>query len=237
MKPAPRAHGHLPLLPPSRSFDEAALSHLTGTIGENLNLAWGGKSRRKKRKREVAGMVTASASASTVATENRSRKRKRFLPRGVSAKGSLPPNIQVATSSEQEPENDANSMLLGEIMALGGDEGDLALVGNIDSDLDDDVSVPRQVDGALRSELEAYAAELGLKDAGSYLSDDESETDFSGPANSGLAEEDAGIVTPLQSPGSYEKLVSHCLCFAPRSLLTSKLRCSNQDQIGTAPIL
>jgi len=142
-------------------FDEAALSQLTSTIDKTLSTLDGQSappppaSKRKRTRGEDD-----EPSPKRVQTQSTSPgKRKR--------------------TAEQQSKSVSRSALLEEILALGGDEDDLDLVANLDSDNEDGggqksaPSADAVADESLRDELAKFASSLGFHN----LPQDDADTD------------------------------------------------------------
>lgn len=189
MKRSNRTNGPQP--PSRRDFDKAALSNLTRNIDKKLNQASSGSESQKKRKHGRA--------QGEPPQDGPQKNRKRPRP-GADARD---PVLSKKTSE------DPKATLLNEILALSGDEQDLELVGDIDSEIDEvQNDEPPQADKTLRSELAVYAAELGLNDAEPEPADDESE-DAEDVARNGYSESDGEDIESGLPPGAHKKLVSH----------------------------
>jgi ribosome biogenesis protein MAK21 len=108
-----------------------------------------GKPQRNNNKKRKHDTDTKSGSST-------SSKRKRAEP--GEEDGDLPGNANGGSHS-------TNEHLLEEIRALGGDEEDLALVGDIDSDSEHEggADTHEPVDAALQAELQALATQLGFQ--------------------------------------------------------------------------
>jgi ribosome biogenesis protein MAK21 len=108
----------------------------------------------------------------------------------------------------------ASSTLLDEIRALGGDESDLELVANIDSDAEDrqrpagKSSTDAEVDEAFKNELTNFASSLGFHNLqrGDDVATDESAEDTStsdiSPENDASAPEESPKATVPGKPVS-----------------------------------
>lgn len=131
-----------------RGFDENALTQLTSKIDKNL----GAKDNKRK-------------NPPTTASGNQHQKRQRGSDE---------------ISSERDPKRkskDNRDELLEEIRALGGDERDLELIQDIDSEDDEYVKDSKKpIDKSLKDELAKFSKELGFADlAPVEASDDEVE--------------------------------------------------------------
>lgn len=140
-----RAGGDMP------TFNDTALSSLRAKIEQNL-AKQKDKERPGKRKRQD-GPAAKGPELKKRQTESR--------PRGGDAKGrpqQLPP--------ARPPHKGRSAALLKEIRELGGDEKDMELIGNIESDSDEEVQVTRgteeEPDQAFKNELAEFASALGF---------------------------------------------------------------------------
>ncbi|KAK2021496.1 CBF/Mak21 family protein [Colletotrichum zoysiae] len=139
----------------SEQLDEQSLSNLTANIEKTLSrpTAGGGAKKHKKRKHSD------ESSASPHQRKKPAQARERFTNDGREALNK-PKGRHRGTLSRDD--------LLEEIRALGGDEEDLKLIGEIDSDQEDAAGEASSgsngvVDGKLKNELAAFAAQLGLQ--------------------------------------------------------------------------
>ncbi|KAJ3947494.1 RNA-binding ribosome biosynthesis protein mak21 [Colletotrichum tropicale] len=132
-------------------LNEQSLTALTAKIDKNLGTKPndGSNTTNKKRKHASDG-----PSASP-------RQRKKLSP------GSQEPRRAVSTNSKTSKSDSlSREALLEEIRALGGDEEDLQLIGDVDSDQEDTNGAEGSsiaVDSKLQGELAAFAAQLGLQ--------------------------------------------------------------------------
>ncbi|KAK1952072.1 CBF/Mak21 family protein [Colletotrichum sublineola] len=139
----------------SEQLDEQSLSNLTAKIEKTLSkpITDGDPKKNKKRKHSD------ESSASPHQRKKPAQVRERFTNDGREAPNK-PKGRHGGTLSRDD--------LLEEIRALGGDEEDLKLIGEIDSDQEDAAGEASSgsneiVDGKLRNELAAFAAQLGLQ--------------------------------------------------------------------------
>lgn len=155
------------------AFDENALAALTSKIDKTLGGFAEQATTKRKRQRE--------------ADDEPDSKRR-----------------QTKTQKEQKTEGkDKHSVLLDEILALGGDEADLELVANLDSDNEDSSGGPKpkseqeaSVDESLRNELAQFASALGFHklraEVEDAATDEEDEVEDAKNEGSGLDDEDDG---------------------------------------------
>ncbi|KAI0525787.1 CBF/Mak21 family-domain-containing protein [Xylaria bambusicola] len=173
------------------TFDEAALSKLTARLDSKLAEAKrpDHKSSKGKRKLDQSADV-ASPPAKKRNHKGRPDQSNKAKPNGKSLSNPVKPNFQSRDrpSKPQDrkhngPQRDDPNFLLDEIKALGGDEDDFALVGDIDSDEEavNNQTSSKSADKKLRDELATFAAGLGFdqvqQDAGSEQSDAEGDYD------------------------------------------------------------
>ncbi|KAK3397696.1 CBF/Mak21 family-domain-containing protein [Sordaria brevicollis] len=132
------------------AFDEAALAQLTEKIDKTLAGASTDQHSSPKRKRP------------NTAAEDRDAKRHQKTLVGTK-------DGQQNRSRKDQPHNTTKDVLLEEILALGGDEDDLELVANIDSDSEDgpgtkSESAPeKSLDKSFQDELAKFALSLGFQ--------------------------------------------------------------------------
>ncbi|KAL2015942.1 hypothetical protein VTK56DRAFT_4514 [Thermocarpiscus australiensis] len=153
------------------AFDESALAQLTSRIDKALADSDQQAPAKRKRKRNSDGGPD-------------SKKRQISSPGANSQR------------NPGEGRNNKQSTLLDEILALGGDEADLELVANIDSD-NEDSEAPRQraspetsIDKSLREELAQFASSLGFHKLREQEDADTEESDAGEDAASSSSEED-----------------------------------------------
>jgi ribosome biogenesis protein MAK21 len=152
------------------SFDEAALSSLTNKIeagfrtaavskahpqpdGDSVNLKLSGASIKGPQKIKEHGKRTENG-------------KKRDAEGNVkqSVNGSLS-NRKIAKDRRKDGKTDDSSILLQEILALGGTEEDMELVAGADSDEEDDKGgsdQPAAVDSKFTKELSKFVSGLGI---------------------------------------------------------------------------
>ena len=143
-----------------KSFDENALSQLTSKIDQSLNTGGGNDHKRKK--------------PPTNESANQDRKRQRNSSNGPA------PKSAVKGDKGEKSDKAEIAALLEEIRALGGDEKDLELIQDIDSDDEDLVkdTSKQPVDKGLKAELAALSKELGFAEyQPSEASDDDDDQD------------------------------------------------------------
>ncbi|KAI0484742.1 CBF-domain-containing protein [Xylariaceae sp. FL0804] len=172
------------------SFDDAALSKLTAKIESKLGgsdksqgktakgkpkldptadaaqlppakkLGGSDKSQGKTAKGKRKLDPTADA-AQPPPSKKRSQEGKKRVEKG----GKGPDSTKKPNGSKQAPHADGSNNLLDEIKALGGDEEDYKLIGDIDSE-DESLDAPKGKGGAdkgLQAELAKFAAGLGFE--------------------------------------------------------------------------
>lgn len=141
-----------------KTFDEGALASLTAKIENKL----GGQ----------ADTVYSKKEAMPNHDQGAGKRKRQDGPATDGAKG--PKSKKRHTAGGDKPAKPAkqtktpSATLLEEIRALGGDEDDLELVANLDSDAEEGGSMPKpkdsdEVDDAFKSELAKFAASLGLE--------------------------------------------------------------------------
>lgn len=163
------------------TFDEAALAKLTSKIDKTLGGSEKQETTKRKRQRD-----------SDDAPDSKRRQTK--------------PHEQ----QKQGGRSDKRTVLLDEILALGGDKEDLELVANLESDNEDGdapKSKPAAADGslddALRQELAKFASSLGFQ----KLRDDEEDpnTDDSEPEDEDVKGGEAELDTEEEGEGEDEQ--------------------------------
>lgn len=132
--------------PKAPKFDEKALSQLTSKLDDSLPKA-----------------------ANDFDEQPRAGKRKRQDDHEKTAK----PKKRV--SDVQDGDKDKNALLLADIKALGGDEGDLDLVTGIDSDAEEGAEKIDElpIDVKFQKELAMFASGLGFEQVLAELDDEE----------------------------------------------------------------
>ncbi|KAI0430420.1 CBF/Mak21 family-domain-containing protein [Xylaria sp. FL1042] len=182
------------------TFDEAALSKLTATLDTKLAEAKKSDLKNHKGKRKLDHSADiAPPPAKKRNQQSRPNQSPQSKPNGkpngkLNGKPHTKPNTQSKdrpSKPQNKPQNknqktsqrdDAN-FLLDEIKALGGDEDDYKLIGDIDSDDEavNNQTESKDVDKRLREELASFAAGLGFdqveQDAASEESDAEADQD------------------------------------------------------------
>jgi hypothetical protein len=133
--------------PRSSGFNEAALQDLTAKITDNLDRSMKASHAQPKRKQDDGPAMS---------QKKKSRRLDENRPARVEREGLL--------KTDQTAKSPTQGALLSEIIALGGDEKDLELVRDVDSDAEGDHNDSHSVETVLglRTELEAFAAKLGL---------------------------------------------------------------------------
>lgn len=135
----------------SAAFDQAALNKLTGKIDQDLSRSSEPSAGKGKRKRHDA------------VTPGPKPKKRQLNEEGR--------NSEEKSSQSKKPRPGAitRDALLEEIRALGGDEDDLELIANVDSDADEESQVKpkpgaeNQIDSKLKRELAKFASSLGFQ--------------------------------------------------------------------------
>ncbi|KAK2002872.1 CBF/Mak21 family protein [Colletotrichum falcatum] len=193
-KPKPQSIGKVH---PSEQLDEQSLSSLTAKIEKTLNRpSTGGDAKRNKKRKH-----SDESSASPQQRKKPAQPRGRFINDGQQA-ANKPKGRHGGTLSRDD--------LLEEIRALGGDEEDLKLIEEIDSDQEYAAGETSSrssevVDGKLKNELAAFAAQLGLQQyhEEATASDDDEHDDVDEDSqldrgNSFSKVDDANFVPPPQ---------------------------------------
>ncbi|KAH8662923.1 CBF/Mak21 family-domain-containing protein [Tricladium varicosporioides] len=150
------------------SFDDQALSALTAKIEQGLangktpeKVADAPNKKEKKRKSENRPNVPQQQSKANESEPARGTKRDssgNAKMNGKTKGQNKKESMKIATS------DDARSILLQEILALGGTEEDLDLVANATSDEEDNTTTSTpQLDKALQKELAKFVAGLGIE--------------------------------------------------------------------------
>lgn len=143
--------------PQPKTFDASALASLTAKIENKL----GADNKPAESKKE----------APKPSNNEQGGKRKRDDGPAATEGVKVPRNKRRATQEipPQPKTKTPSATLLAEIKALGGDEDDLELVADLDSDAEEGGGAPKtkdadDVDDAFKSELAKFAASLGLED-------------------------------------------------------------------------
>ncbi|KAH8645483.1 CBF/Mak21 family-domain-containing protein [Xylariales sp. PMI_506] len=148
------------------AFDDAALASLTSKIDKKLSEK--GKDKKKPQ-----------SQASPQAKPNLKRKRQEDKTEQVTKKRNDPPKRETNGQHKKQNKHDKKAskpasngaissdvnVLLEEIKALGGDEKDLELVGDIESEDETfgDASNTTQLDKSFQAELAKFASALGFE--------------------------------------------------------------------------
>ncbi len=160
-------------------FDEAALAKLTTKIDKSLPAKPDG-ALPQKRKRPQGGEDGSSVKRRQVQQDDtKYQQGQRERGAGKPAKGS--PHV-----------------LLDEILALGGDEGDYQLVAGVDSGDEEEqfvASTDTNLDDSFRNELAKLASELGFRD---LKNEDDSDTDASEESDESPYEDAADDEEPAE---------------------------------------
>ncbi|KAK5628477.1 hypothetical protein RRF57_004192 [Xylaria bambusicola] len=187
------------------TFDEAALSKLTAKLDSKLAEAKKPDHKNSKGKRKLDQSAdVASPPAKKRNQQGRDDPSHRAKSNGhLFSKPAKPDSQSRGRPSkpqdrkQNDPQRDDPNFLLDEIKALGGDEDDFALVGDIDSD---DEAVNNQIssksaDKKLRDELATFAAGLGFdqvqQDSANEESDGEDGEDGESASGNGENGEEA----------------------------------------------
>lgn len=184
------------------SFDEAALSKLTAKLDSKLAEAKKSDNKSSKGKRKLDQSTdVASPPAKKRNQQGKPDRSHNAKPNGKSYSKPAKPNSQSRVRPPQPQDrkqngsqrNDAN-VLLDEIKALGGDEDDYALVGDVDSDDEaiNNQTTSKSADKKLRDELANFAAGLGFDQVQQDLAGEESDAQSDGDSNSASGNEDDG---------------------------------------------
>jgi len=140
-----------------KTFDDSALNQLTATIEKKL----GGKPDWENKKPQHGGKRKRQDGPATDNPNNEPLKKR------PARKG--PNDRAKAAQPQAKPAKTPSSTLLEEIRALGGDENDLELIENVDSDAEvaegpkKPKDVEEEVDDKFKNELAKFAASLGLE--------------------------------------------------------------------------
>ena len=140
-----------------KTFDDSALNQLTASIEQKL----GGKPDWENKKPQHGGKRKRQDGPVTDNPNNEPLK-KRPARKGPSDRAK-------AAQPQAKPAKTPSSTLLEEIRALGGDENDLELIENVDSDAEEGEGpkkpkdVEEEVDDKFKNELAKFAASLGLE--------------------------------------------------------------------------
>lgn len=188
--------------PPSRkqkkkaqepAFNETALAQLTSKIDKSLS--------------KVAEKQDSPGRKRKHAPEDERKSKRRQT-------GTEPQN-QPSTPAHKKSRDSSSSALLEEILALGGDEADLELVANIDSDdeggnaPDSELSRNVQIDKSFQEELAKFASSLGFESLPQEddvtadeeeEEDEEEETALEEGSRDDELEASEGMSVPLQDP-------------------------------------
>jgi ribosome biogenesis protein MAK21 len=159
---APKAKSQASRLP---TFDEQALSQLTDKIEEGLNIPEA-DSQRKASSQDNKGnatITTAKSKKTKDPSHASTNGKKRDAQGNIKDSTTISNNLQAA---EREEGND-RELLLQEILALGGTEADLDLVGDVlsDDEDEDEGNEPNKLDNdsKFKKELSKLVAGLGIE--------------------------------------------------------------------------
>ncbi|KAI1821921.1 CBF/Mak21 family-domain-containing protein [Xylaria intraflava] len=200
-------------------FDETALSKLTAKIDSQLSQVNKSESKHSKGKRKLD--QSADTAQPPAKKRNQQAKPDQIQKNKLDAKPNAKPRNTKLHSRPKNHQPNAQSInksngqsrehhgkenfLLDEIKALGGDEDDLKLVGNIDSDDEtvNDKTSSKDVDKSLRAELASFAAGLGFAQVEPDSVESDAEIDQDNENTSGNddeASDDETEETPAQGP-------------------------------------
>ncbi|KAI1868708.1 uncharacterized protein JN550_006283 [Neoarthrinium moseri] len=182
-------------------FDDAALASLTAKIDQRLNNKTPTGSNKKSKPQDSPqtrqnnkktkpqdsprGQPNLKRKRQDDKTDQAAKKRNDQPPK-KDAKGKKDKKDKKSPNGPKPTQNGATSsnVLLDEIRALGGDEDDLKLVGDIDSEdetFDDYVKTNgKNADKDLQSELAKFALGLGFEKVQAEVADEEVEEDDQG---------------------------------------------------------
>ncbi|KAH8905094.1 CBF-domain-containing protein [Coniochaeta sp. PMI_546] len=141
-----------------KTFDDSALTQLTASIEKKL----GGKPDWENKKPQQGGKRKRPDGPATDNPNNEPLSKKRPTRKG-------PSDRIKAHQPQAKPAKTPSSTLLEEIRALGGDENDLELIENVDSDAEEGdgskqaKDTEAEVDDIFKNELAKFAASLGLE--------------------------------------------------------------------------
>lgn len=141
-----------------KTFDDSALTQLTASIEKKL----GGKPDWENKKPQHGGKRKRPDGPATDNPNNEPLSKKRPTRKG-------PSDRIKAHQPQAKPAKTPSSTLLEEIRLLGGDENDLELIENVDSDAEEGdgskqaKDTEAEVDDIFKNELAKFAASLGLE--------------------------------------------------------------------------
>jgi ribosome biogenesis protein MAK21 len=159
-----------------KTFDDSALTQLTASIEKKL----GGKPDWENKKPEHGGKRKRQDGPTTDNPNNEPLKKR------PARKG--PGDRIKAHQPAAKPTKTPSSTLLEEIRALGGDENDLELIANVDSDAEEGEGpnkakdAEEEVDDKFKSELAKFAASLGLEKLRQEVEEESEAEDEAGEA-------------------------------------------------------
>ncbi|KAJ3560839.1 hypothetical protein NPX13_g9170 [Xylaria arbuscula] len=184
------------------SFNEAALSKLTAKLDSKLAEAKKTDNKSPKGKRKLDQSTDLASppakkrnqqvkpSPSYNSRPNRNIHSKPAQPNSQSRDRPAKPQDRKQNGPQR---NDAN-VLLDEIKALGGDEDDYALVGDLDSDDEavNNQTTSKSADRKLRDELANFAAGLGFDQVQQDSAGEESDAEGDGDGDDASNDEEEG---------------------------------------------
>lgn len=176
------------------SFDDAALSKLTAKIENKLaepKKNQGKKDQGKRKRDQTADPVQPPPN-----------KRKN-LSKPNGSKNNAKSKTQKTQKSNAAPETDSSNALLDEIRALGGDEEDLKLVEDVNSEDEglNNEKGKKNADKGLRAELAKFAAGLGFDDVRPEPETEESDHDVDNANDIDGDEDDVESTDGSDTPG------------------------------------
>jgi ribosome biogenesis protein MAK21 len=160
----------------SRTFDESALNKSIARLDKELAIPGGSPNIGKRKRRDGPEHGPAGAPK----FKKRNTDAPKFSTNGSGLK-------------KQRSKGTGSSALLDEIKALGGDEDDLDLVANVDSDAEEEddeikeLGTEAHLDDAFKNELAKFASSLGFQ---SLPQAADTETEESEGDDSGLDDEE-----------------------------------------------
>lgn len=168
-----------------KTFDDSALTQLTASIEKKL----GGKPDWENKKPEHGGKRKRQ-DGPAIDNPNNEPLKKRPARKG-------PGDRAKAAQPAAKPAKTPAATLLEEIRALGGDENDLELIENVDSDAEEGQGPKKgkdaeeEVDDKFKNELAKFAASLGLEKLRQEAEEESEAEDEAGEAEEYGEEEDA----------------------------------------------
>lgn len=152
-------------------FDENALSTLTEKLDKGLNK--GRKSRDDNLNMKNDDSVTSEKARKFAESSSQSMTGKKRDAKGNIKESTTSNSTEAGHEISNKKTNDERQILLQEILALGGTEDDLDLVGDVTSD--DDQDGRPQLDAKFTKELSIFVTGLGIDQNNENLVGSESE--------------------------------------------------------------